>query len=619
MHHELEVLREVEHPQVIPLLASYTLHTMDSGRQRVLLNLVFPLADGNLKDFMGEDKQPAALRGMSTKDMHLYLYQSIYELVSGLSFLHSEEGKDGKIITHHDLKPANILIFGKNMVFADFGLSCVRQPAMGTSTVSYIGTYEYHPPEYWDKEGNRTNRSQGCAFDVWSMGCVIVEMATLIVYGWRSKKVAEFRYRRNHNENRVSHSLAESRRVQGGLDPSFHNNANVVQDWIQGLRIQDNSCKLNMMLDIVLRMLDQEPGSRLQAWEAKLDLYDIQHFDEAPDTKLGFIKSSIPPPGQKKPPNGTETPLHRAVDRRAWRRLSHLLEVGWSSSVQRADGLTVRQMVDKVLGEDAKTFLDMETREILGFTERQVANDRDHDLFMLDPKHLYYYINMKIPDLAHIDSLLQKQASLLLRQKDKRWNDTPLHKAASMGHAYVVQKLLDYGADIEDQQKEGKTALWLAVEHNREDVVRVLLKNGAQTFTQQLSKGTPLHIAAEGRNPNIYRSLLGAKDHRKCLEHTNTYGETPLFRALYYRNTEYAEMLIMKEASVKATNIDKANILHVIVEKNLEIFLNNNKHRFDKEDVKWKNRWNHTPRGVAQKEGLHNMIEILDRIQDESL
>ena len=58
-------------------------------------------------------------------------------------------------------------------------------------------------------------------------------------------------------------------------------------------------------------------------------------------------------------------------------------------------------------------------------------------------------------------------------QVDKRGR-TALHQAARGGHAAVVSALLAAGADAEQQDYAGATALEMAIQKDKEECVRVL-------------------------------------------------------------------------------------------------------------------------------------------------
>ncbi len=170
------------HPNIIPLLASYTLETDESGHYVRSLHLLFPLAETDLADWMANSQVPSNVARLSKQDRETYLYRSIYELVSSISYLHKDVG--GMVTAHHDLKPRNILVVKDKLKIADFGHSHLRPIIDGSATegVSGLGTYEYQPPEYYDQDGSRAQVKHGRAFDVWAVGCIVIELATLIVH-----------------------------------------------------------------------------------------------------------------------------------------------------------------------------------------------------------------------------------------------------------------------------------------------------------------------------------------------------------------------------------------------------------------------------------------------------
>eukprot|EP00656_Telonema_subtile_P052483 TRINITY_DN7334_c0_g1_i1.p1 TRINITY_DN7334_c0_g1~~TRINITY_DN7334_c0_g1_i1.p1 ORF type:complete len:514 (-),score=75.26 TRINITY_DN7334_c0_g1_i1:304-1845(-) len=89
-----------------------------------------------------------------------------YQLIRGLKFIHSAG------IMHRDIKPSNILVNPETgtLKLADFGLAI--GPA-GTShqLINYVVTRWYRAPELL-----LDNEEYGCAIDMWSVGCILIEM-----------------------------------------------------------------------------------------------------------------------------------------------------------------------------------------------------------------------------------------------------------------------------------------------------------------------------------------------------------------------------------------------------------------------------------------------------------
>ncbi len=63
--------------------------------------------------------------------------------------------------------------------------------------------------------------------------------------------------------------------------------------------------------------------------------------------------------------------------------------------------------------------------------------------------------------------------------------------SATAGHASIVSRLIEHGANIEAQSERTKdTALSLACSGGRQDVVEILLKNGANREHRNVSDYT---------------------------------------------------------------------------------------------------------------------------------
>jgi ankyrin repeat protein len=79
-------------------------------------------------------------------------------------------------------------------------------------------------------------------------------------------------------------------------------------------------------------------------------------------------------------------------------------------------------------------------------------------------------------------------------------NSYALHCAAFQGHAAIVKRLLDAGADTSLIDAQHFTALHLAVSRDHAAIAKQLIEGGAPLEATTAAGGTPLHVAsAEGR------------------------------------------------------------------------------------------------------------------------
>jgi serine/threonine protein kinase len=337
---EIETLRKREHQNIVPLLASFTINAFSSEERS--LNILFPWADMNMTQWLRLDSTPLG-DGIERRD---WLYREIYALVSAVSFLHRKI--DGMVTSHHDLKPDNILWLGSSLKICDLGRSHLLPAADGSETEgqSGLGTFTYQPPEYYNDDATRSSRKHGRAFDVWSLGCILIEMAILIVYGWQGQKIKEFAEARSA---RLKRRRCFSKRA---VDDSFHNNPDVVKQWICDLK-ENESKKLTQTLNIAERMLADNPDERLYSWEAEMDLFDLIYPD-ARTARSEKMKVCVQPPKQGLP-SGAENPLHRAVRDGNKDRVVWLLSLGWPADVQDSLGLTPLQLADQRSDVDFRT------------------------------------------------------------------------------------------------------------------------------------------------------------------------------------------------------------------------------------------------------------------------
>jgi len=92
-----------------------------------------------------------------------------------------------------------------------------------------------------------------------------------------------------------------------------------------------------------------------------------------------------------------------------------------------------------------------------------------------------------------------------------RFKSIPMHSAASMGNLDVVQKLIEYDADVDAVDEDGWTPLyWASMGDHFKDgsVLRLLLGHGADINAQDEEGRTPLISASNNGRLEIVRLLL---------------------------------------------------------------------------------------------------------------
>lgn len=163
---------------------------------------------------------------------------------------------------HSDLKPANILVEeSESLVITDFGQATFKEVAGTTSSkvVGLGGTEAYAPPEIDGHGVVRQNRR----YDIWSLGCVLVEICAFVVRGnqgvlgldrARLSKIPGT----NYTDDRFFRRMFASNSYE--LKPE-------IKLWIQQLpqSAPDTRSKsfLNDVLFLALQMLDVDVESRL--------------------------------------------------------------------------------------------------------------------------------------------------------------------------------------------------------------------------------------------------------------------------------------------------------------------------------------------------------------------
>jgi len=174
---------------------------------------------------------------------------------------------------HFDLKPANVLVEeSDSLVISDFGQATFKDVTGTTSSkiIGMGGTEAYAPPEIDSKEIKQNRR-----YDIWSLGCIFVEVCTSVVKGSlgvleldhiRSRKIPET----NYTDDRFFWWNVKTRSYE--LKPD-------IKQWIQHLpqfiKERPNRDFLNQVLLLALNMLDVDVRSRLTSKEVCIRFSNI--------------------------------------------------------------------------------------------------------------------------------------------------------------------------------------------------------------------------------------------------------------------------------------------------------------------------------------------------------
>ncbi|KAF4952468.1 hypothetical protein FGADI_6702 [Fusarium gaditjirri] len=179
--------RHVKHENMLPCIAAIKM-----GLSHYFL---FPWADGgNLRDFWQSEPSPKL-----SSNLTMDALQQLCGLSEALEFLHkytsqahpdpSTAREEGGGIRHGDLKPENILRFRSpipselgTLKIADMGLAKhheVSTRLRQNMTSTKYGTLRYEPPETAVNKTKATSR----LYDVWSMGCIILEFVVWLLDG----------------------------------------------------------------------------------------------------------------------------------------------------------------------------------------------------------------------------------------------------------------------------------------------------------------------------------------------------------------------------------------------------------------------------------------------------
>lgn len=233
---ELNLLKRVAHKHIVSLVGSFTSPSFFGL-------LMVPAAQYNLEQYLSE--------AVSDPEKRSSLWNYFGCLVQALCHLHYTA-----YVRHNNIKPQNILVDGSRVLLTDFGISLDWSKTLRTTTFGPAAMAPmYSAPEVTDED-----QSSNTFSDIWSLGCVFIEMMTVL----KGKSVHDLRQYLNEQSTRSS---AYSQNL-------FH-----VRGWIGNLKVNSDESE-KRLLEKIENMIAQNPQSRPTAEMLRKEILDIDSYSE---------------------------------------------------------------------------------------------------------------------------------------------------------------------------------------------------------------------------------------------------------------------------------------------------------------------------------------------------
>jgi uncharacterized protein len=148
---------------------------------------------------------------------------------------------------------------------------------------------------------------------------------------------------------------------------------------------------------------------------------------------------------------------------------------------------------------------------------------------------------------------------LLLLSNCAHPRGAPLLQAAQQGDTKTLEAILSQGADANQRDAGGLTAIILAARAGSESSVEVLLRHGADpNMRGGVHNWTPLMHAIHGNRLPAAEALLDGGAHVDSRGH---FGETALMMAAGYGYTALVELLLDRGANPRVEASDGYNVM----------------------------------------------------------
>ncbi|KAI9884759.1 MAG: hypothetical protein M1823_003469, partial [Watsoniomyces obsoletus] len=566
---ELATLKRLSHRHLVKFIGSYT----DPKYVSILMS---PVAESNLAEYLQVNPFPEGRTSV---------LRSFYGcLASALLYLHDNQ------IRHKDIKPANILHHNDTVLLTDFGTALDWSEVGQSTTRSRPAALSvpYCAPEVanWEKRNSSS--------DIWSLGCVFIEMETVV-------------------KGETIDSMHRFFQDHGTHQRFIRNNAEATRLWLERLRGHSESAAHNEPLRWIADMVRVNPFERLTARqilnriravdppgtfcgqccaedeehdessdEASIHEDEVQRLGEMKitqahhpavamgplkeDTRLpsstenldGSMVHSIPPGGQTTEPHQIETPTSQP----SLEVVEVVPEEPAGYSAEEEEG-AIQYLLEQGVDVEEPDFDATHALRSAIFNEHEAAvrllarKGANLDELAYNGKPALFEAIRK-GRVAVVRLLLAAGASATV--KDYQGHNALFH-AMAHGDNEILELLIQAGADVEAPALYGWTPLQWAATQNLVPLMELMLSKGARLEARTQRGETALHRAIDRKGTTAAARFLIERG--ADLEAEMETGARPLLLAVMVGNTAVAELLVQKGAMVNTTNKLRLTALHI--------------------------------------------------------
>jgi ankyrin repeat protein/mannosyltransferase OCH1-like enzyme len=165
-----------------------------------------------------------------------------------------------------------------------------------------------------------------------------------------------------------------------------------------------------------------------------------------------------------------------------------------------------------------------------------------HDIEMIN--FLLHYGSVAINDASYLST---KEYAKLSNEQEiyKAFLDYELFNAASVGDYAAAEKLLDEGANVNNDYHPSKaTPVYMAARNNHSKVLKLLIDRGGDVDSRIVRGDYPLYVAASLNNIDVLKVLLSAGANKEFKVFEDPYQYTALFVAAYSGHYESCKILL---------------------------------------------------------------------------